>query len=141
MDNLVVLRLGRQQYGLPVGSVTGIIQMIAVTEVPQLPPGMLGMINYRGEVIPLLDLRQLCETPVQNVRLNSLIVIANTSIGKLGLLVDGVHGVQQHDLSEQHEEAFHPIVHSMIRTDEAVILMVNLERLAALVRPFMTLMA
>src|SRR5689334_12112662 len=93
MNDIVVFKLGNQHYGLPVNTVSKIIQMVAVTELPNLPEGVLGMINYRGKVIPLLDLRQIYEKPVQPISLTSLVIIAQSQAGNIGLLVDGVQGV------------------------------------------------
>jgi purine-binding chemotaxis protein CheW len=132
MDSIVVLRLGRQQYGLPVTKISEIIQMVAVTELPHLQPGVLGVIDYRGEVVPLLDLRQICEVAAQNIRLNSMIVVANSLGRKIGLLVDGVQGVENYDLLEQGEIAEHPIIRSIIKAEHTVILMIDLEKVASL---------
>lgn len=49
--------LGDEEYGLPVLKVREIIKMMDVTSVPQVPPHIRGVINLRGKVIPVIDLR------------------------------------------------------------------------------------
>lgn len=49
--------LGEEEYGLPVLKVREIIKMMDVTSVPQVPPHIRGVINLRGKVIPVIDLR------------------------------------------------------------------------------------
>ena len=49
--------LGRESYGVPVLSVREIIRLCPITPVPQMPPHIRGVINLRGRVIPVLDLR------------------------------------------------------------------------------------
>jgi purine-binding chemotaxis protein CheW len=49
--------LGREEYGLPVLKVREIIKLMDITAVPQAPPHVKGVINLRGKVIPVVDLR------------------------------------------------------------------------------------
>ena len=49
--------LGRESYGVPVLSVREIIRLCPITPVPQMPAHLRGVINLRGKVIPVLDLR------------------------------------------------------------------------------------
>ena len=49
--------LGAEEYGLPVLKVREIIKMLDITQVPQVPPHVKGVINLRGKVIPVVDLR------------------------------------------------------------------------------------
>ncbi len=53
----LTFRLGRESYGLPVLGVREIIRLSAITPVPRMPAHIKGVINLRGKVIPILDLR------------------------------------------------------------------------------------
>ncbi len=50
--------LGNEEYGVPVLKVREIIKVMDITQVPQVPPHVLGVINLRGKVIPVIDLRR-----------------------------------------------------------------------------------
>ena len=92
--------LGRESYGLPVLKVREIIQFVAPTLVPQLPPHIKGVINLRGKVVPVIDLRlkfgmeagaggdQVCIIVVQ-------VTAADGSLKSTGMIVDGVEEVAQ----------------------------------------------
>ena len=49
--------LAEEEYGLPVLRVREIIKMMDITVVPQVPPHVKGVLNLRGKVIPVIDLR------------------------------------------------------------------------------------
>lgn len=50
--------LGSEEYGVPVLKVREIIKVMDITQVPQVPDYVLGVINLRGKVIPVIDLRR-----------------------------------------------------------------------------------
>jgi purine-binding chemotaxis protein CheW len=92
--------LGRESYGLPVLKVREIIRFVAPTPMPQLPPHIKGVINLRGKVVPVIDLRlkfgmeavaggdQVCIIVVQ-------VATADGSLKSTGMIVDGVEEVAQ----------------------------------------------
>lgn len=90
--------LGDEAYGIPVLKVREIITMLHITMVPQMPPHVKGVINLRGKVIPVIDLRTklgLHETPLSE---NSCIVVVQLSmpggeVKNIGLIVDAVEEV------------------------------------------------
>ena len=49
--------LGHESYGLPVLKVREIIRLVEITPVPQMPPHVKGVINLRGKLVPVMDLR------------------------------------------------------------------------------------
>lgn len=129
INDILIFKLAVQRYGLPVEQVVEVVHMVAITALPDLPAGMLGVINYRGDVIPLLDLRQALEVPAQKVHLSTPIVIARTGQRLVGLLVDLVEGVAtsegttQADMTNKH-------IRSITKIDDKMILMVNLDDFA-----------
>ena len=55
---LVIFKLANEDYGLPIQKVQEINRMVPVTKLPQTPEFMEGIINLRGRVIPVVDLRK-----------------------------------------------------------------------------------
>ena len=55
---LVIFRLSSEEYGLPITKVQEINRVVPVTKLPQTPSFMEGIINLRGRVIPVIDLRK-----------------------------------------------------------------------------------
>jgi len=92
-EQVVVLELAGEAYGVEIGRVQEIIRMQPITRVPNVPAFIEGVTNLRGRVIPVLDLRRrfgLAATPPTR---QSRIVVAELGSHAGGLIVDGVSEV------------------------------------------------
>lgn len=90
--------LADESYGVPVLKVREIITMLHITTVPQMPPYVKGVINLRGKVIPVIDLRTKLGLPSANLTVsNCIVVVQITPTGmetkNIGLIVDAVEEV------------------------------------------------
>jgi purine-binding chemotaxis protein CheW len=86
--------LGREEYGLPILKVREIIKVMDITQVPQVPPHVRGVINLRGKVIPVIDLRLKFGLPwCDYTERTCIIVVDVASVGLLGIVVDAVSEV------------------------------------------------
>jgi len=90
--------LGSETYGIPVLKVREIISMLPITQVPQVPAYMKGVINLRGKVIPVVDLRTKFSLPEVEATSNTCIVVvqiegSDSQIKLIGLIVDAVEEV------------------------------------------------
>lgn len=106
--------LGSEEYGLEILKVREIISVMEITEVPQVPAFIKGVINLRGKVIPVMDLRlKFGMTPVEYTRETCIIVV---TIGDLliGVVVDTVAEVL--DISEAEIDP-PPTFGSTVKTD------------------------
>ncbi|WKY47874.1 chemotaxis protein CheW [Eubacteriaceae bacterium ES3] len=82
--------LGQEVYALSVDVVTEIIGVQEITEVPELPEYVRGIINLRGQIIPVIDLRlKFNKSPVEYDEKTCIIVMEEADIA-LGLIVDAV---------------------------------------------------
>ena len=87
-----------ESYGIDVLKVREIIRHAAITPVPQMPQYVRGVINLRGKIIPVMDLRVRFDFPVATGNEQTCIVVAQVKLpdGKatqMGLVVDGVEEV------------------------------------------------
>jgi purine-binding chemotaxis protein CheW len=87
---LVVLRLGDQEYGLAAGAVVQVVRMVAIRPVPESPAWISGVIDLRGRTTPILDLRTRLGLPAEAPGLSDHIVILGSRDTTLGLIVDAV---------------------------------------------------
>jgi purine-binding chemotaxis protein CheW len=92
--------LGTESYGLPVIKVREIIRFVSPTHVPQMPPHVEGVINLRGKIIPVLNLRRKFGLPPTPVTERTCTVVVKVGAGNqpgglIGLVVDGVEEVAQ----------------------------------------------
>jgi purine-binding chemotaxis protein CheW len=85
--------LNEQLYGVPIGTVREINRMSDITPVPRTPSFVAGVINLRGKVIPVVNLRsKLGFSTVQHTKSTCIIVI-ESNVGQIGMIVDSVSGV------------------------------------------------
>jgi len=96
----VLFRLGTEEYGLPIEHVQSIIRYEQSTPVPHAPSGVEGVINLRGQVIPVIDLSmRLLGVPFSGTA-TSRIVVAEGISGLVGLAVDSASEVVSIPLAE-----------------------------------------
>jgi purine-binding chemotaxis protein CheW len=85
----LTFRLSREEYGLPVLKVREIIKLLEITAVPQSPPHVKGVINLRGKVIPVVDLRLKFSLPAQPYDEQTSIIVVEIA-GAHGKILMGV---------------------------------------------------
>ena len=91
---IVVFALGDERYGLEISTVYEIIRQQPITAVPQAPASVEGVINLRGRIIPVVDLRARFGLPeAPTVAASSRVVVCDANGLRVGLIVDGVSEV------------------------------------------------
>lgn len=91
--HIVGFQVGRETYGVPITSLHEIVRVPEITAVPDAPEYMEGVINLRGKIVSVIDLRKrLGEKKVSSTRRNRILVVEHR--GKLsGLIVDSASEV------------------------------------------------
>jgi purine-binding chemotaxis protein CheW len=90
--------LGRESYGIEVLKIREIIRLVDITAVPQMPEYIKGVINLRGKIIPVVDLRLKFGLGVGETTERTCIVVVQVRLAagnnlQMGLIVDGVEEV------------------------------------------------
>ena len=85
--------MGAESYALPILSIHEIIRMQEITHVPNTRSCVLGVINLRGQIIPVVSLRERLRRPEAEPTKSTRIVIVNDHDGVIGMIVDSVHQV------------------------------------------------
>lgn len=108
MQNVLVqvvsFRLGTEEYGVDISQVQEIIRMVEITHVPRAPHFMEGVINLRGQLIPIIDLRTRFGMQRTAHTKSTRIVVTEIGSKKVGIVVDSVSEVLNIPI-EQVEEA------------------------------------
>jgi purine-binding chemotaxis protein CheW len=92
-SQVVSFRLGDEEYGVDIMTVQEIILVGCITQVPEVPEHVLGVINLRGNVIPILNLRRRFGLPERSANEATRIVVMNLHGRTVGVVVDGVSEV------------------------------------------------
>lgn len=131
---LVVFRLGDEVYGINIGTVREIIRMQTVTYVPDSPNFVEGVINLRGRVIPVVDLRRRFGLSVTEATDESRVLVVNISGDEIGVIVDAVTEVLR--ISEDSiaptssvvttEDSYY--IEGIAKVDEQLLILLDLDK-------------
>lgn len=89
IDNkYVIFKLEKEYYGIPINRVIYIEKMHDLTRIPNAPSYVKGVMNLRGEVIPLIDLRSKMDMATKEADDNSRIIVISEEDMMIGLIVD-----------------------------------------------------
>jgi purine-binding chemotaxis protein CheW len=97
---LLVIALAEERYGIEIAHVADVFPLRELTPVPCTPPLVLGVINHRGRVLPILDLRRLFDLAGQGIAEGSRVVAVEAGGMRFGLYSDGLKGIVQVGVDE-----------------------------------------
>ncbi len=92
---IVVFGIGKESYGVPIDAVQEIVRVPDVTTVPDAPSFFEGVINLRGRIVPIVDLRVRLRLPRAERTRSTRILITENEGRVIGLLVDVVSEVRK----------------------------------------------
>ncbi len=141
LEQLVVFRLAEGLYGINIAKVSGIERVQDITKVPKTAEYVEGIINLRGKVIPIVDLRKLFCLPPKEKTKDTRIVVVHVGGMPIGCLVDAVTEVLR--ISTDSVEPPSPMIASVSGEDylrgvaklpNRMILLIDLEKVVSIER-------
>lgn len=90
---LVTFAISEEEFGIEILRVQEIIRIMPITKVPNSPPAVEGVINLRGRVIPVIDLRKRFGLPARDYDNQTRIIVIEIHGMIIGFVVDGVSEV------------------------------------------------
>jgi purine-binding chemotaxis protein CheW len=136
-EHLVTFFLAREEYGVDVRLVQEIIRVAEITPVPRAPAAIKGVINLRGRIIPVIDLkRRLGLGEVEDSRL-ARVVVVKLKDRLIGLLVDGASQVLKIPVSvieaapEEVVEIDANFIRGVAKLETRLIILIDLIRVLA----------
>lgn len=105
----IVIKLGQEQYGIAIRNIDNIVRMQKITRVPKVPKYIQGVINLRGEVIPVISLRLKMFLPEDEFTKSTRIIILKLEqYGSVGIIVDAVKEVVTLDSEHVEKVTYDP---------------------------------
>lgn len=101
-DKYLTFRIGSEDYGIAIANVTEIIGIQSITEIPEMPDYIKGVINLRGKVIPVMDVRIRFKLEPRDYDERTCIIVVEIDGTSVGLVVDRVNEVA--DIPEDQVE-------------------------------------
>lgn len=89
----LIFSLGKEDYGIEIRYVTEIIGIQSITDVPELPVYIKGIINLRGKIIPVMDVRLRFGKPEREYDERTCVIVIDIKDISIGLIVDRVSEV------------------------------------------------
>lgn len=135
--HLVVFRLGKESYGIEVSTVREIFPIQEITRVPNAPEYVEGVINLRGKVVAVIDLRRRFGFEVTDTTTESRIVVVEHDGEDVGMIVDAVFEVTSvgpediapaTEITEQHRAS---LTRGFAKLDEKLVILVDIQTVLA----------
>jgi len=134
-EHLVIFTLGNESYAVDIGDVWEINTMQPITRVPHTPHFIEGVINLRGEITPVMDLRKRLGLPQRDYDRSTRIMVTQTSQNRIGLIVDSVQevvklpGMELKPAAELGALIDDQFVRGVAQKDERLIVLIDLQQL------------
>lgn len=130
--------LGKESYGIPILQVREIIEMMEITEVPKTPEHIKGVINLRGKIIPIMDLRLKFNMETVDYTERTCIIVVEVNINEIkrpmGIVVDTVSevvSIKEDDIEaalDYGAKADGDFLTGMGKIKDKVIMLLNVEK-------------
>ena len=103
----IVIKIGDEQYGIDIKYIDNIVRMQHITRVPKVAPYLKGVINLRGEVIPVMSIRLKMDLPEDEItKASRIIILKLEQYGMIGVMVDEVKEVVTLDSTQIERVAY-----------------------------------
>lgn len=130
---LVVFHLDDEAFGVDIAQVKEIIKMAEITQMPNAPEFVEGIINLRGQITTIMDLRKRLGMKVAETGENTRIIIVEASGSTLGLIVDSVSEVLRmsgKDIDPPSAASTHAeYVQGVGKLDDRLLILLDLNRI------------
>jgi purine-binding chemotaxis protein CheW len=134
--HLVIFILDGQQYCINLSSVERIVRIVEFTPLPKAPEIVSGVVNLRGRIIPVMNIRKRFRLPEREINLSDHLIIARTSSRTVALLVDEVCGVVETPVKEVIESGeilpCMDYVEGVVKLEDDMILIHDLDKFLSL---------
>ena len=129
-------RVGREWYGIDADCILKVLRLVALTELPDASPDVLGLMSLSGRVMPVIDLRRRFGLSDVSFHLETPIVAVDTPHGAVGLVVDDADDIQAIDESQitLSANSESPYIVGVARWPDHLLLLLNTSMLGAKTR-------
>ena len=131
----VGFQIGKEEYGINIQKTRGIIKEFSITNVPNTEKFIMGVINLRGQIVPVVNLHERFNFKSSSTNENNRIITVEIRNALIGLLVDKVNEVIRIDQNtiepapEVSKGIAREYLDGIAKTNEELIMLINLEKL------------
>lgn len=123
VGQFVIFELAGRRYALPVVHVREVLPRATIVPVPDAPASLVGVLRLRGELVPVIDLRQRLGLPCTEPQLRQRIIVALVGSCAVGMVADAVEGLVPLDDGVRSAMSFGPgsLVQGVVETAAGVV--------------------
>jgi purine-binding chemotaxis protein CheW len=130
-NEIIVFEIEEQRYGLYLSSVDSVIRAVEIIPLPETPEAIIGVINVRGKIIPVINIRKKFRLPEKEIDINHCIILARTLNRNIALCVDKVNGVfnisREQIISTENIMPDSGCIEGIAKTESGLILIHNMD--------------
>lgn len=132
-ERYLIFNVGGECFAMPLLKVREVIAMPELTNIPQAPPHVVGIINLRGQIITIFDLCSCLNS--QKKADQPTVIIVEMPFGQIGLIVDSVsmvleaHADKISEVPPGSKASHNDLIENVYAKDDTLILMLDIEKL------------
>ncbi len=125
--------LNHKIFGVSVEKVLRVSQIVEITPIPQAPSSILGIINFMGQVVPVVDLRKRLNLSEKPLSLTDYLIIVQTAHQTVGFTAESIIGLipayHENDVPLKDILQNSPVIERVIKENDRFILIIDSEKL------------
>jgi purine-binding chemotaxis protein CheW len=128
---VVVFKIGNEEFAVETSKVQGINGLMKITKVPKAKKYIKGLINLRGSILSVLDINLLLDMDISDKNNNNIIVLELDG-EQVGITVDHVEEVmnlEEDVIKRVNEDKNKPFIKGLINLDNRILTMVDIDKL------------
>ncbi len=135
ISQIVSFRLANEEYGVDIMRVQEIILLGQITKMPEVPDFICGLINLRGHVIPIVDLRKRFSLASDEDSEHTRIIVVNVEGKTIGMVVDAVNEVLRINVDQVEPPPSsiagidHTYIRGLVKFEEKLLILLNIENI------------
>ncbi|MBA7709741.1 Chemotaxis protein CheW [subsurface metagenome] len=86
----LTFRLREEEFGIDVECINGILELTPITRIPKTPDYVIGVINVRGRVVPVIDMRLKFGMPITEQTVDTCIIVMGITLGSEDVVLSGL---------------------------------------------------
>jgi purine-binding chemotaxis protein CheW len=127
--SVVVFLIEGYRYGMPLDMVERVAPVVEITPVPDAPDAVMGVINVRGRVMPVINLRKKLSMQDRALKLSDQLLICHVGERTMALLVETIEGATEYSDEDLSKPDGNTSAEQVLKTADGIVYIYDYERL------------
>ncbi len=121
-----------QFYAIPINFISRVVRAVEITEVPSAPDYLLGIVDYHGSIVPVLNLRNLLKLTDKEIDIDHRIMFLDIWGKQAAIVVDRVYGIislNDKYAADEDPILYHPDIKQIVSLEHGIVFLLDFEQL------------